>query len=213
VRVSSARIYRRLRALRFVDASTASRRRPISSCINTILCAISCAPLLSCLIFSLSELAEEPARFCILCRLRVLCASISRALRGVCASQATLSCCGGVGVRSLTSSFDKTASGLYGASPAPQKPARIVAGVNVYSKATLKAGKKISLLTWLMRLRAKAEIASPYLSFNGEKQATSSGWSRWDECACIQRVIIFFSSQRFRKATEQWLSWPSMTSN
>jgi hypothetical protein len=41
VRVSSARIYRRLRALRFVDASTASRRRPISSYINTILCAIS----------------------------------------------------------------------------------------------------------------------------------------------------------------------------
>jgi hypothetical protein len=26
-----------------------------------------------------------------------------------------------------------------------------------------------------MRLRAKAEIASPYLRFNGEKQATSSG--------------------------------------
>jgi hypothetical protein len=45
----------------------------------------------------------------------------------------------------------------------------------------LKAGRKVSLLIWWMRLRAKAEISSLYLRFNGEKQATSSGCKRCDE--------------------------------
>jgi hypothetical protein len=70
------------------------------------------------------------------------------------------------------------------------------AGVNILLKVDLKAGRKVSLLIWWMRLRAKAEIASLYLRFNGEKQATLSGWSRWDEWAGMQRVIIFFFLQR-----------------
>lgn len=50
------------------------------------------------------------------------------------------------------------------------------------------------------------------MRFNGEKQATSSGCNRCDECAGMQRVMIFFSLQRSWKSTEQWLSWPSMIS-
>jgi hypothetical protein len=52
---------------------------------------------------------------------------------------------GGVGVRSRTSSFDNTASRLYRTSPAPLNPAQIFSCVNVFSKAALKAGRKVSL--------------------------------------------------------------------
>ena len=62
-------------------------------------------------------------------------------------------------------------------------------------------------------MRAKTEIASPYARFNGEKQPTSSGCKRCDECGGIQRRMIFISSQRSLKATEQWLSWPSIMSS
>jgi hypothetical protein len=55
---------------------------------------------------------------------------------------------GGVGVRSRTSSFDNTASGLNGTSPAPQNPAQILSYINVFLKAALKASRKVSLLIW-----------------------------------------------------------------
>jgi hypothetical protein len=53
---------------------------------------------------------------------------------------------GGVSVRSCTLSFDNTASRLYRTSLAPQNPAQIFSFVNVFSKAALKAGRKVSLL-------------------------------------------------------------------
>jgi hypothetical protein len=76
-------------------------------------------------------------------RISVYCASISRALRGVCASQTIVPGAGGVGVRSCTSSFDNTTSGSCGTSPAPRNPARIFSGVNVFLNATLNAGRKV----------------------------------------------------------------------
>jgi hypothetical protein len=79
-------------------------------------------------------------------RISVDCASISRALRGVRASQATVPGAGSVGVRSYTSSFNNTTSGSYGTSPAPQNPARMFSSINVFSKAALKASRKVSLL-------------------------------------------------------------------
>jgi hypothetical protein len=71
VKVSSTRTYRLFRPLRFVSSSIALRIRACSSCSNTILCAICCAPLLSCRTCSSRELAEEPRRLCILCRISV----------------------------------------------------------------------------------------------------------------------------------------------
>jgi hypothetical protein len=53
---------------------------------------------------------------------------------------------GGVSVRSCTSSFNNTTLGLYGTSLAPQNPARMFSSVNVFLKAALKAGRKVSLL-------------------------------------------------------------------
>jgi hypothetical protein len=55
---------------------------------------------------------------------------------------------GGVGVRSRTSSFNNTASGLNGTSPAPRNPAQMLSYVNVFLKAALKANRKVSLLIW-----------------------------------------------------------------
>jgi hypothetical protein len=53
---------------------------------------------------------------------------------------------GGVGVRSCISSFNNTTLGLCGTSLAPRNPARMFSGVNVFSKAALKAIRKVSLL-------------------------------------------------------------------
>jgi hypothetical protein len=55
---------------------------------------------------------------------------------------------GGVGVRSCTSSFDSTASRSYRTSLAPRNPAQTFSAVNVFLKANLKAGRKVSLLIW-----------------------------------------------------------------
>jgi hypothetical protein len=72
VSVSSTHIYRLFQLLRFVSSLIALRIRACSSCSNTILCAICCAPLLSCCTCSSRELAEEPRRLCILCRISVV---------------------------------------------------------------------------------------------------------------------------------------------
>jgi hypothetical protein len=53
---------------------------------------------------------------------------------------------GSVGVRSYTSSFNNITLGLYRTSLAPRNPARIFSGINVFSKAALKAVRKVSLL-------------------------------------------------------------------
>jgi hypothetical protein len=131
VKVSSTRIYRLLRPLRFMSSLIALRIRACSSCSNTILCAICCAPLLSCRTCSSRELAEEPGRLYILCRISVVWASSSLALRGVFASHTASLRCGGVGVRNLILSFDNTASGLNGTNLAPLNPARVFSSVNV----------------------------------------------------------------------------------
>jgi hypothetical protein len=47
--------------------------------------------------------------------------------------------------------------------------------VKACSKAGLNAWRKVSLLTKCIQLRAKAEIWSPYLRFNGAKQPTLRG--------------------------------------
>jgi hypothetical protein len=72
VSVSSTCIYYLFRLLRFVSSLIALRIRACSSCSNTILCAICCAPLLSCRTCLLRELAEEPGRLCILYRISVV---------------------------------------------------------------------------------------------------------------------------------------------
>jgi len=110
VKVSSTYIYRLFWPLRFASSSIALRIRACSSCSNTILCAICCAPLLSCRTCLLMELAEEPGRLCILCRMSVVWASSFLALRGVFASYAASSRSSGVSVRNLTLSFNDTAS-------------------------------------------------------------------------------------------------------
>ncbi|KAF2834588.1 hypothetical protein M501DRAFT_943910, partial [Patellaria atrata CBS 101060] len=53
--------------------------------------------------------------------------------------------------------------------------------VNTSKNASLKAGRKPSLLIWKTRRRAKSRTRWEYLRFNGEKQTTSSGWSICDE--------------------------------
>ena len=72
VSVSSTYIYRLFWLLRFVSSLIALRMRACSSCSNTILCAICCAPLLSCRTCLLRELAKESRRFCILGRISVV---------------------------------------------------------------------------------------------------------------------------------------------
>jgi hypothetical protein len=67
VKVSSTYTYYLLQPLRFVSSLIALYIRACSSCSNTILCAIYCAPLLSCCTCLLRELAKEPKRLCILC--------------------------------------------------------------------------------------------------------------------------------------------------
>jgi hypothetical protein len=67
IKVSSTYIYCLFWPLRFVSSSIALCIRACSSCSNTILCAICCAPLLSYYTCLLRELAEEPKRLCILC--------------------------------------------------------------------------------------------------------------------------------------------------
>jgi hypothetical protein len=53
---------------------------------------------------------------------------------------------GGVSIRSCTLSFNNTTSGSCRTSPAPRNPARMFSSVNVFSKAALKASRKVSLL-------------------------------------------------------------------
>jgi hypothetical protein len=79
-------------------------------------------------------------------RISVDYASISRVLRGIRASQAIVPSTGSVSIRSYTSSFNNTTSGLCGTSLAPRNPTRIFSGVNVFLKAALKASRKVSLL-------------------------------------------------------------------
>jgi hypothetical protein len=131
VKVSSTYIYRLLRPLRFISSSIALRIRACSSCSNTILCAICCAPLLSCRTYSLRELAREPGRLCILYRISVVWASSSLALYSIFASYTASSRCSGVGVRNLILSFDNTASRLNRTNLAPLNPARAFSLVNV----------------------------------------------------------------------------------
>jgi hypothetical protein len=69
---------------------------------------------------------------------------------------------GGISICSCTSSFDNTASGLYGTSPAPQNSAQAFSAVNVFSKAALTVGRNMSLLMWWMLLRAKSDILLPW---------------------------------------------------
>jgi hypothetical protein len=53
---------------------------------------------------------------------------------------------GGVSIRSYISSFDNITLGSCGASLAPRNPAQTFSSVKVFSKATLKASRKVSLL-------------------------------------------------------------------
>ena len=119
---------------------------------------------------------------------------------------------GGVGVRNRTSSFDSTASGLNGTSPAPLNPPWILLFVIDAKKAPLKHGRNSSLVMWLMWLRIRSSTWRPYAFFKGEKHPTSSGWSRCDECGGMQRVIILLSLQYCWNSIESWLSWPSIMS-
>lgn len=155
--------------------------------IVTCLAAASTVPILRCAL----ALANPPRRpsfqllLATLLRSGQLSALFNRqcssyALRGVCDSQA-LSGAGGVGVRSLTSSRNITASGSSGTSPAPRKLPQMLSLVKALEKADLKAARKSILVTYVMDCRASSEILLPYARFNGEKQPTSSGWSRCDE--------------------------------
>jgi hypothetical protein len=53
---------------------------------------------------------------------------------------------GSVGVRSCILSFNNITLGLCGTSLAPRNPARMFSSINVFVKAALKAGRKVSLL-------------------------------------------------------------------
>jgi hypothetical protein len=46
--------------------------------------------------------------------------------------------------------------------------------------------------------------------FRGEYNATSNGWSKWDECASIQTVIILLFLQYSLNSANKWLSCPSI---
>jgi hypothetical protein len=65
----------------------------------------------------------------------------SRKLLGVRASQRTSTRAGGVGLRSCTSSLDRTTSGWKGTRPAPQKAEQILAVVNAHVKATVRRAR------------------------------------------------------------------------
>ncbi|KAF2842525.1 hypothetical protein M501DRAFT_927484, partial [Patellaria atrata CBS 101060] len=65
--------------------------------------------------------------------------------------------------------------------PDASKALRQFSSVNTSKNASLKAGRKPSLLIWKTRRRAKSRTRWEYLRFNGKKQTTSSGWSICDE--------------------------------
>ena len=130
------------------------------------------------------------------------CALISRALHSVCASYAPCTSNKGARVCNLTLSFNRTASRLYRTSLAPLKPAVIFSAVIDCLKASLKAQRKDSLLTKLMRLHAKAEIQLLYLRFNSAKQLILRSYSKYNKCRGIQQRIIFFLLQRSQKLSE-----------
>ncbi|KAF1354156.1 hypothetical protein EJ07DRAFT_134101, partial [Lizonia empirigonia] len=65
--------------------------------------------------------------------------------------------------------------------PEASKALRQFSSVNTLRNASLKAGRKPSLLMWKKRWRAKSQTRWLYLRFNGEKQTTSSGWRMCDK--------------------------------
>lgn len=94
-------------------------------------------------------------------------ASLLWALRGVLASHATSSCCGGVGVRSRTLTFDSMASGWYGTSPAPPKSAQTFSVVNTWLNAALKGlweGLLVEMKPDLLKLHTSSSTI-PYFAF------------------------------------------------
>ena len=70
-----------------------------------------------------------------------------------------------------TSSFEITASGPKGASPAPLNLPLTFILMKVFSKAAQNAGKESSLVMFVTLARARHKISPP----NGPKRPTSSG--------------------------------------
>ena len=62
------------------------------------------------------------------------------------------------------------------------------------SNAALKRGKNSIFVMWLMWLRIRFSTWCLYAFFSDEKQPTSGGCSRYDECEGIQRVMVAFCS-------------------
>src|ERR1700754_804176 len=82
---------------------------------------------------------------------------------------------GGVGVRSFTSSFERTVSGLNGTSPAPRKPPRTLSSPREVKNAFLNAMKNSTLVIWVTCVRIRFSISLPYDRFKGLKHPMSSG--------------------------------------
>jgi len=80
----------------------------------------------------------------------------------------------GVGIRSLRSSCNTTASGSNETSPAPRKLPQMFSVVKALKKADLMAARKFILVICVVDCRARFEISLPYACFNGKKQPTSS---------------------------------------
>ena len=98
----------------------------------------------------------------------------------------------GVGVRSFTSSLDITFSRSYGIRPALAKPPWIFLSIIEAKKALQNPQRNSSLLTWLIYIRIKSSTWRLYACFNGLKQLTLSGWSRWEEYRGMQSVMMLF---------------------
>jgi len=101
----------------------------------------------------------------------------------------------GVGVRNLISRVEITFSRSKGTSSAPLKPPWILLSVRDTWNAARNTAIKSSLVTCVHCCRIKSSIYRLYAFFKGPKQPTSSGWSKWDEWAGIQRVTILRSLQ------------------
>ena len=168
----------RLAVRRFERAWLAFSSVRTLSCRRVTSWAISSAPFASCLTAEKIGVGELP--WC--CAIRPwTCSDCKIASADVCGVWETHGSASGrrgpvgVGVRNLTSSFDKTAWGSYGTKPDPRKPALMLSGVMALRWADLKATKNSNLVMWVIHALMRSSISRLYARFSALKHPTSSG--------------------------------------
>ena len=83
-----------------------------------------------------------------------------------------------------------TRSGLYGTRPVAANPACILFWCNATCLACLYNSRNSCLSIWLTPRPISCSTRRPYDCLRTEKQPTSNGCNRCDECAGIQRTTI-----------------------